>query len=156
MVQMVAREKSLVRMQLRAQAAGHARTEISVRDVAFCIDEPVERGGSNLGPTPTEALGASLLGCTHVIAQRIAAKAGFVIHDLQTRLDASFDRRGVSLAEEVDVPFPAMQLHIRITTDASAEQLAQLRTDLRRFCPVSKLLQAAGTVIDDHWEAVAP
>ena len=37
-------QKSVVTMQLSGTAAHHARTDISVRDQSFAIDEPEERG----------------------------------------------------------------------------------------------------------------
>ncbi|MGB2325174.1 MAG: LysR family transcriptional regulator, partial [Pseudomonadales bacterium] len=41
-------------------------------DVDFAIDEPIERGGTNLGPTPTDAALAALIGCTNVIGHKCA------------------------------------------------------------------------------------
>lgn len=149
------KEKMLVKMVLSGSSVGHARTDVAVRDVSVSIDEPVERGGTNLGPTPTETLAASLLGCTNVIARRIAKQMGIEIHGLDMELEVSFDRRGVSLVEAVDVPFPAMRLSVALTTDASSEEVERLKSDLRMFCPISRLLRAAGTSLEETWKVQA-
>lgn len=150
------KEKTVVKMLLSGASVGHARTDVQVRDVTVTIDEPADRGGTNLGPTPTEALAASLLGCTNVIARRVAKKSGLAIHDLQLKLEMSFDRRGASLVEEVDVPFPNMRMLVSLTTDAGSAQLEQLKADVRRFCPIACMLRSSGTALEEVWEVRAP
>lgn len=149
------KEKSVVKMLLSGASVGHARTDVQVRDVTVTIDEPADRGGTNLGPTPTEALAASLLSCTNVIARRVAKKTGFAIHDLRLRLEMSFDRRGASLVEEVEVPFPDMRMLVSVTTDADTAQVEQLKADVRRFCPIACMLRASGTILEEEWEVHA-
>lgn len=150
------KEKTVVKMLLSGASVGHARTDVQVRDVTVTIDEPADRGGTNLGPTPTEALAASLLGCTNVIARRVAKKAGIAIHDLHIKLEMSFDRRGANLMEEVDVPFPDMRMLVSLTTDADGGQVEQLKVDVRRFCPIACMLRASGTTLVEEWEVRAP
>ncbi len=70
--------KMIVRMRLDASCASHARTDVSVRDVNVTIDEPIERGGTNQGLSPTETLLAALLGCTNVIAHRVGEANGCI------------------------------------------------------------------------------
>ena len=69
-------DKLLVVQRLHGECVTHSRTQISVRDITFTIDEPSERGGTNLGPAPTETLVASLIGCTSVIGHKCAARHG--------------------------------------------------------------------------------
>ena len=40
---------------------------------------------------------------------------------------------------------------INVTTDASESDMEKVKTDLRRFCPVSKVVRNAGTDIDEIW-----
>ena len=67
-----------------------------------------------------------------------------------------FDRRGVTLSEEIAVPFPDLKLTMRVTTDASDEEIEALKRDLARFCPVSKVLREAGTRIEEAWVVERP
>ncbi len=70
---------------------------------------------------------------------------------MNIRLEADFDRRGVTLAEEVAIPFPSMTLTIDVQSDASAAQIEQLRRELAMFCPIAKLVRASGTELTEIW-----
>ena len=59
------KEKTTVTQHIRSNCPTHSRTEISVRDVKAIIDEPKEREGTNMGPTPTETMVAALIACAH-------------------------------------------------------------------------------------------
>ena len=115
------------------------------------IDEPAARGGADLGPTPIETMIAALLGCTNVILNRVAEKHDVIVKDLSLRAEASFDRRGVMLDEEVAVPFPEIRLMINLTTAASDAQVDRVKSDLGKFCPVSKVIRQSGTKLEEIW-----
>lgn len=145
------RPKTTIKMRMQGEVISHARTDITVRDLSTTIDEPTERGGTNLGFSPTETFAAALVGCTSVISHKIAHRMGITFGAMSLRLEADFDRRGVTLVEEVDVPFPAMTLHIGVATDATPEQMEQLQNELAMFCPIAKLVRASGTQLTEVW-----
>ena len=60
----IVKEKTIVTQRIHGHCPTHARTEISTRDVKTIIDEPKERDGTNMGPSPTETLVAALIACT--------------------------------------------------------------------------------------------
>lgn len=148
--------KTVVTMRLNASCVSHSRTDVSVRDLRATIDEPTERGGTNEGPTPTETLMASLAACTNVITHKVAEWNGVHIHSMNVRLEAQFDRRGVQLMEEVDVPFPTVTLFIDVATDAEAAAVEKVKRELRMFCPVSKVFRGCGTEVKEIWNVRAP
>ena len=89
------KEKTTVTQRVHGDCPTHSRTEISVRDVKSPIDQPKEREGTNMGPTPTETMLAAALGminfsmlhCSRKIARntrRIRSASG-------TRLSSSGD-----------------------------------------------------------------
>jgi putative redox protein len=145
------KEKTIVTQRIRGSCPTHSRTDISVRDVATVIDEPIEREGTNAGPTPTETIVAALIGCTNVIGHKCAKRHGVEIQTMSIDAEASFDRRGTQLLEEIEVPFPKIRLVINITTRASDAQLEQVKADLHRYCPISKVIRNAGTQIEEVW-----
>lgn len=147
------REKVVVEQKLRGVCETHARTRISAGEVATIIDEPKERGGSGRGLTPTQTLMAALVACTNVISNKIARKMGVTFEDMTIDIASTFDRRGVTLQEEVERPFRDMRLTIRVRTDATPEQMAAIKADLRRFCPVAKVMRAAGIDVTEDWQA---
>jgi putative redox protein len=115
------------------------------------IDEPAARGGTDLGPTPIETMIASLLGCTNVILNRVAEKNHVEVTALSLGAEAGFDRRGVMLEEEVAVPFPEIRLTINLTTPATDSDVQRLKSDLGKFCPVSKVIRQSGTKLEEIW-----
>lgn len=148
---MAVRMKTTVTLKAQATCPSHSLSNVSVRDLAFAIDEPTERGGTNLGPTPTDTALAALIGCTNVIGHKCAKKLGVDIGHLNISADCAFDRRGVTLSKEIDVPFQSIALHVEASGSASAADLARLADETEKFCPLSKLFRAAGTEITTHW-----
>lgn len=148
------RLKTTITMRMEGVGTSHSRTDVSIRGLATTIDEPLERGGTNLGLSPTETFVASLIGCTNVIGHKVAHKHGITLQDMRVRVEADFDRRGVTLADEVDVPFPAMTMTVDVRSDASPEQIELLRRELSMFCPISKVVRASGTVLNEVWNVL--
>lgn len=140
-----------VDIKMTGTAATHARLDLAVRDLTSIIDEPEARGGTNTGLTPTETMLASLMGCTNVVSQRIAHRDGVHFAALKVAAHARFDRRGAAMEEEIDLPFPLITVVIDVHTDATPAQMEVIKTDLGRFCPIAKMMRAAGTVIEETW-----
>lgn len=57
--------KTVVTYKMTGESKSHALTEYSVRDLKAFVDEPLERGGTNLAPSPTETMLGALVGCTN-------------------------------------------------------------------------------------------
>jgi len=148
---MAIRQKTTVTLSASAKCPTHSLANVSVRDLTFAIDEPVERGGSNTGPTPTDTAIAALIGCTNVIANKCANQLGIDIGHLDIDAQCVFDRRGVTLAEEVDVPFQKITLSIKSSGPASPQELQQVADEVNKYCPLSKLFRQAGTEIEENW-----
>jgi uncharacterized OsmC-like protein len=144
-------QKTVVTQRLEGRCISHARTDVTVRDRSVIIDEPLERGGTNQGFTPTETLMASLVGCTNVITHKVAAKNKVAIKSMNIRLEAQFDRRGVTLQEEIERPFTQVTLHIDLQTDADAPAVERVKRELAMFCPVSKVFRNAGVELKEIW-----
>ena len=143
--------KMVVTMQMTGEAVSHSRMDVSVRDVESTIDEPAARGGTNMGLSPTETLIAALIGCTNVITHKIAEQNGADIQKMDVSAEVKFDRRGVTLQEEIDLPFPEIRLQINMTTDAEDAAVEAMKRDLSRYCPVARVISAAGTKIVEEW-----
>ncbi len=148
--------KMLITMKLEGTCPSHARTDVLVGSNEITIDEPVARGGTDLGPSPTETLVAALIACTNVIGHRVAESHGVHFQAMSVDAEAQFDRRGVSLTAEVDVPFPEILLKIKVTTEAGEDAMQKVKDDLAKFCPRAKVLRQAGTVIDEVWTVNRP
>jgi uncharacterized OsmC-like protein len=143
--------KTIVTYKLYGSAETHARTLLKVRDLVDVSDEPEERGGTNEGFAPTEFFLGSLLACSNVISHKIAKKNDINLESFELSMEISFNRLGVTLQEEVDVPFTDIKLQIEATTDASDDKLEILKRDLPRYCPIAKMISGAGTPIETTW-----
>jgi|TARA_B110000967_G_C18900885_1_gene574942 uncharacterized OsmC-like protein len=138
-------------MKVEGSSKSHSRTDILARDVECVIDEPIARGGTNLGLSPTETLISSLIGCTNVITHRILEKMGFKVFNMDIEAITKFNRDGVGLLKEVEVPFPEILLNIEISTDASEVDINEAKKQLSMFCPIAKVIRNSGTIINENW-----
>jgi len=150
------RPKMVITHRMHGTCTTEARSDIAVRGHDITIDERTESGGTNQGISPVETLLTSLIGCTNRITHKVADANGVDIKDMVIDLEAHFDRRGTQLMEEVAVPFPTINLKIEMTTDADDAAVEKVKADLRKFCPVAKVLRQAGTTIDETWTIKRP
>lgn len=148
--------KSTVQTKVSGSSESHSRTLLKTRDLVDVADEPEARGGTNEGFSPTEMAVAALIACTNVIGHKVAHKHGIDVHSLEIGADATFNRLGVTLQEEIDIPFPEIVLTIQLTTSSSEEEIEALKRDLPKFCPVSKVFEQSGTKITNNWIVSRP
>ncbi len=149
---MAIKQKTSVVLKASAECPSHSLSNISIRDLLFSIDEPTERGGSNAGPTPTDTVISALIGCTNVIGHKCASKLDIDIGHLSIDINCEFDRRGVTLEEEIELPFTRIMLNVKSSGTASTEQLQQVAGEVAKYCPLSKLFRQAGTEIEENWQ----
>lgn len=143
--------KTTVKLKLEADCPSHSLANIAVRDVAFTIDEPTERGGTNTGPTPTDTALAALAGCTNVIGHKCANSLGVDIGHLHIQIESVFDRRGVTLSEEIDTPFVSIVQTVRYSGSATEAEIQNLAVEVEKYCPLAKLFTCAGTQLTTNW-----
>ncbi|MDA1136032.1 MAG: OsmC family protein [Proteobacteria bacterium] len=146
---------NIIQIKVEGSSKSHSRTDILARDVECVIDEPIARGGTNLGLSPTETLISSLIGCTNVITHRILEKMGFKVFNMDIKAITKFNRDGVGLLEEVEVPFPEILLNIEISTDASEIDINEAKKQLSMFCPIAKVIRNSGTIINENWVIIS-
>ncbi len=146
------RLKNTVKLRASATCPSHSLSEVSVRDLVQYIDEPEARGGTNKGITPTDTALSALIGCTNVIGHKCAEMLSLDIGHLTITATCDFDRRGVTLAQEIDVPFERIELRVKSDGTATDDQLQHLAAEVAKYCPLSKLFRQAGTVIEEKWE----
>ena len=148
---MAIRQKTTLTIKLSGQGTSHSRTDVSIRDLTGVIDEPIERGGTNEGFSPTEMAYAALIGCTNVIGHKCAEKLGVKLGHLSISMEVDFDRRGVMLMEEVEVPFKAARVHVIDDGPASDEDLQRVGVETAKFCAISKMYENSGTEVTVTW-----
>ena len=148
---MAIRQKTEMTIKLAGRGTSHARSEVEIDGNVVVIDEPIARGGTNEGPSPTATAYSALIGCTNVIGNRCAEKLGVNVGNLAFVMEVDFDRRGVQLIEEIDVPFTNIRLQVTSDGPASQDDLDQVAAETARFCPIAKLFENAGTKLTVTW-----
>ena len=149
---MAVKMKTSVTLKVQADCPSHSLAEVATRDLVQYIDEPKERGGTNKGFTPTDTALSALVGCTNVIGHKCAQKLGIDIGHLKVLVACSFNRLGVTLAEEVDVPFEEINLTVVSDGTATVEELNQVAAEVAKYCPLAKLFRQSGTIINEDWQ----
>ena len=124
---------SLSRTRIKEFFAGNA--EDDTRDDAFTLDadEPAIAGGLNSAPNAMEYLLHSLATCLTGTLINHAAVRGIAIEAVESSYTGDMDVRGLfGLADNVRKGFDKVAVHMRVKSEASAEEL----TELALFSPV--------------------
>jgi uncharacterized OsmC-like protein len=85
------------------------RFEVAVRGHRLVVDQPLDAGGTDVGPTPTELFVAGLAACVGFYAERFMARHGIDPTGLGVSCDFEFaeDRPARVGLVEIDVQLPS-------------------------------------------------
>ncbi|MEL6962923.1 MAG: OsmC family protein [Pseudomonadota bacterium] len=145
------KEKPIWTFSVSGTQQTKTRSTVRARDIEMVIDEPIERGGTNLGPMPVETMIMGLVGCTHVITNKLAAHHGVTITSMDVDVVTKMDSSGTRLIEPIDIPFPEVTLSIVAEMDGPDEAIDAVIAKLRHHCAVSKMLQMSGSDVTETW-----
>jgi putative redox protein len=134
-------ESAAVTFQASTQLIEGLRTSASIRQFALTIDEPVELGGTDLGPNPVEVVLAALGTCQEIVYGVYAAAAGIRLERLAIDVEGDLDPRGFFGVAEVASGFSEVRFHVQIESPDSPERIAALIDEVNRHCPVLDILQ---------------
>jgi len=119
-------------MRATARQSGATFTHrITIRQHELVADEPADRGGDDLGPTPLELLAASLAGCTAITLEMYAKRKGWDIAPVEVECEYTPAPRGETTVFE---------LVLRLPSSCSQEQIEKLRV-IAAKCPVHRALE---------------
>jgi putative redox protein len=94
------------------------------------VDEPVEEGGADLGPSPQQLLAAALASCTAVTMEMYAQRKGWDLGSVEVECSYTPAERGCPTK---------FDLVLRLPADASEEQVEKLKV-IAAKCPVHRTL----------------
>lgn len=120
-----------------AVAAGTGVRPIRVRDHAVITDAGAVLGGYGLGPSAPELLLGALASCLAHSALVIAADRGLALEQLEVEVTGELDYRG-TLSVGVDAPVSPTSIAytLRVGGDVADAEIAAIKEDLDRLCPV--------------------
>jgi len=115
----------------------HLTMEARKRHFTFLVDEPEERGGTDKGPNP---LAYFLAGAASCLMNQYATDAIYrdiKLDEFEITARGHFDRR-------LGGAFSDMVYDLRITSDASKEQILSLAKEAEEMCYAHNTLKKAG------------
>jgi putative redox protein len=74
---------------------------------SLVLDEPVDRGGNDKGPTPTRTLAAALAACTAITIEMYAQNKGWDLGAVEVEVDYESDGKGGARSFDVTLHIPA-------------------------------------------------
>ena len=92
-----------------------------------------------------------LLGCTHVISNKLARANGISFTSMDIDIKVTMDSHGTRLINPIDVPFPEVTLFIKADYEGPRDGALQVVEKLRQHCAVSMMLQKSGTKVVENW-----
>ncbi len=121
---------------------GGFRSSATVRGFsAVPSDEPVSLGGTDTAANPVEQLLGALGNCLAVGYAANATAAGIQIHNLAIDLEGDLDLHTfLGLRPDGNAGYQAIRVAVKLESDASAEQLADLHQRVTATSPVGHTL----------------
>jgi uncharacterized OsmC-like protein len=117
------------------------RTTMEARTHFWVLDEPISVGGTDLGPTPYEAMLGALGGCTAMTLRMYADRKGWPLEAVSVRLRQSqVHELDCEDCETNEVGPHRLEREIELEGPLSDEQRSQLLAIADR-CPVKQTLE---------------
>jgi putative redox protein len=111
------------------------------------IDEPLESGGADEGPSPTRMLAAALAACTGITVEMYAGRKGWELGAVEVEVEMSYDDKGTP---------SSFDLTLKVPEPLEQEQQDRLLV-IAGKCPVHRALASeTEVVVEDRIEGQTP
>ncbi len=117
------------------------QTELSNNHLTILADEPIDKGGTNLGFTPSELLCSSLAACTCITLRMYADKKEWPLKEVRAEVAFDFD---------AESKISRFKRTIRLVGLLTAEQHEKLLA-VANLCPMHKTLSGSIEIETKLW-----
>ena len=108
------------------------------------VDQPVEGGGSDAGPTPLDIQLMALGSCITTIGRIVAMQRRLAVRGITVALEAELDTDGLlGKPTRERVGFKAIKAAVRVEGDLSVAEKTKFLHDVDARCPISDILKNA-------------
>ena len=118
------------------------KTECRAGKHRVIIDQPVNAGGTDAGPTPLDIQLMALGGCIAAIGRVVAMQRHLNVRGFEVLLEGELDTDGLlgKLADK-RVGFSAITARVKIDSDLGRAEQQKLLAEIEKRCPISDNLQ---------------
>ena len=114
-------------------------SDVSINQHDLLVDEPMEKGGEDLGPAPGDYLCAALASCKAITLRMYAQRKGWKIEEIKVKVDLVKN----SQSEPVSNTFVC---ELSFVGNLDEEQMKRLEV-ISASCPLHKLLSRPTEII---------
>jgi len=140
---------------VRGTMTSRTASTVAVRDFSILADEPVEREGTNKGPTPLELVLVSLCAGINIATGRVAHQIGFVYSSLQVSARGELDtRRRLGMSSEAPLHYRSIEVGVEVGTVEPIHQVERVAELVDGTSAVVSLVRAAVPDYRAKWERV--
>lgn len=122
----------------REAGAGHLRAQVFADGATFLADEPIDKGGTELGPTPHGLLSAALASCTALTVRSYADRHAWPLESVTVSVE--HDR------EAGQTPPDVFRSNVSLAGTLSTEQTTRLM-EIADRCPVHMTLVGGSRIV---------
>ncbi len=109
------------------------------RKHAYCLDLPLDLGGTDMGPSALELALMSFAGCYATIFTFIAKKMKITLNDLEVKMEAVKPEEVGTITE--------VNAEVSVKTDVPLDVIQKIHSKTLENCPVGMLFEKAGVKI---------
>lgn len=108
-------------------------------------------GGTDSAPSPLDLVLAGYVSCNQVTSKIVALGQGVELGEFHGRVDAELDNSVLVFGAEGNPSFSKVTLTVELETDLDDSAFEAFVAEVSRRCPVTQLLQRAGTEVVNRW-----
>jgi putative redox protein len=148
-------------IKVTTEFLGNYQSVNHVRDLPpIYLDEPLELGGKNTGPTPLEMTLCALNSCTAMIMNILRKEMRFDLAGVRFEAEGIHDVRRAEMrrtgklfsqVEPIAYHYHKVIQRVYMTTSESDERLEKFRSEVERLCPLHALLRDAKVDVVSEW-----
>ncbi len=122
-----------------AELGSGTKIECKAGNHSFIIDQPLDGGGKDLGPTPLQYYLVSIAGCIGSIARIVATQKKIKLNGIkistvgEINTDVLLGRNS-----EERAGFQSIALEVTVDADLTAAEKVEFINEVERRCPVSE------------------
>lgn len=126
------------RVSIESKLAEKFTIESDIRGHKIFVDQPIQSGGEDAGPTPLEYLFVSLAGCIGTIAKITANQRRLKIDNLKVKIEGDLDL-DILMGKSKDnrAGFNKIVAEVSFDSDMTIEQKRNFIKEVDERCPIS-------------------